>query len=93
MKYQLYGHTVSVANGKVYVFGGTTGVYGGTGGYIQEYDPVGNAWRLRTGYDSWNGAASASVNNKVYVLGNGSGWGSTVNGYNYEYTPAKDLLP
>lgn len=62
-------HKSSVANGKIYVFGG-----GGSDGFlntVEEYDPVANTWTTvgTTDPDSMI-SVSETVNDKIYVLDN-----------------------
>ncbi|MHC4145484.1 MAG: Kelch repeat-containing protein, partial [Planctomycetota bacterium] len=79
----------SVANGKIYAFGGATAAGGTVLSTVEEYDPATDTWRTKAPLPTRRAVSSAStVNGIIYVIGGGrSGRGfSTVEAYD----PATD---
>ncbi len=68
MQDALFAHTLSAANGRLYVIGGRN--YHQTFRQVKEYDPVQRHWRLVSGMPySLAGHAAVTFNGDIYVIG------------------------
>lgn len=94
MPFARAGVSSAVANGKVYVFGGS----GGSSSYnnVQEYDPQTDTWQAKKNMPTArSGTSSVAVNGKIYVFGGYTGNYFTWSGGNTldtveMYDPATD---
>jgi N-acetylneuraminic acid mutarotase len=84
------GPGVAVANGKIYVIGGTGG-----GGYLntnEEYDPATDTWTTKKPMPTARASFGIAVyQNKIYCIGGGGDFGfEEVTGVNEVYDPLTD---
>lgn len=65
------GHTATVVDGKIYLFGGFLDLTRNV--QVQIYDPVANTWEAKTpvgtAFTGRTGASSSAIGNEIYILG------------------------